>query len=1242
MSKHALRVIFVLMIALMTLAGALALLDIGRGGPTPVQAQGLDGYAIYYVAPDCSGLIVVPCYTSIQAAVDAVDAADEEIRVAVGTYATVNSYGGLQQIAYISKSLTLRGGYNADFSVWDPASYVSRLDSDDGGRGLTITGTVAVTVEGCTITDNSADGLGGSQFDFDAGGGIYVVEATATISDNIISQNVARQGDNDAGYGGGIHLLNSDSRVLNNVIQQNDATTGGGMFGSTGAGGGLCAEGGAPWVEGNTIVANQAGTGSGWFGFGEGGGLAFIESRPTVWANDIRENRAVGDDSNGAGGGIELLGCPAFTLTNNIVAENTGGSYGANGIDLTDMSGQPSSGWLLHNTLASNRNSGGAPGLYVDAGVVGTRAVVTAVNTIIVDHDVGVAVGGSLNATVTVQLTRTLWGEGAWANDVNVALQGDDPPTHTITSALPLTGTPGFQSSSGGDYHIGTGSDAVDAGVSAGVATDIDGAARDASPDIGADEVSQAGLQMNKAVGAETVYPGETLAYTVVVTSNGTLDLTGVIVTDTLPAQVRPLAGGATHGSCAIVEGGYGGVLHCDVGNLAVGQYAVITLTGQVTSTEPVNPPVTLRNSAQAESDQAANTASVDVTWRATPDCHVRVNGGGPTYDTVQTAVNAAADGDVLWIAGLCQGTQGYTQQAVITKTLTLRGGYPPDFGTWNPDMYITTLDAERQGRVLLITDTGHVTVSHLTLTGGDATGQSPPDGFYYGAGGGAYVAPGATATFVRSLITDNVASTQGDGLGGGVAVYSGTLHLEESTLAHNVALSGTFMSGYGGGWGAISATVQVEECVLAENTASSGPMGTGGGAFVHDSQAAIRQSVWFTNTASVVFGSGGALAIWEGPVDVSGNVLRGNVAGYGSAIWVYDAPVTLVNDAVLHNWAATDGSAVWVEGPAPVTLLHPTLARNVGRAAVGAELSATVVITNAIVYSQTVGLEATDGSTVTVAGVLWYGNLTNTVATTATIQVSHPVTGAPALDSDGYHLTAASPARDVGVVSGVAMDIDGEARPRNDDYDLGADEYWINRPPVADAGSGQMVAPGAQVTLDGSGSDDPDGDALAYGWRQMGGLDVSLSSVDVVSPTFTAPSTAGVLTFSLTVTDTGALADTDTVTVTVVVANRPPVADAGSGQTVALGAQVTLGGSGSDDPDGDVLAYGWRQMGGLDVSLSSVDVVSPTFTAPSTAGVLTFSLTVTDTGALADTDTVTVTVIDYRVYLPLLTRQSS
>ncbi len=184
------------------------------------------------------------------------------------------------------------------------------------------------------------------------------------------------------------------------------------------------------------------------------------------------------------------------------------------------------------------------------------------------------------------------------------------------------------------------------------------------------------------------------------------------------------------------------------------------------------------------------------------------------------------------------------------------------------------------------------------------------------------------------------------------------------------------------------------------------------------------------------------------------------------------------------------------------------------------------------------------------------------------------------------------------------------------------------NDAPTAEAGQNQTVGKGATVTLDGSGSSDPEEEALTYAWTQTGGTTVTLSSSTAESPTFTVPTQVAnpTLVFSLVVTDARSLASSaDTVTVTV---NDPPTADAGVDRTVVRGSSVTLDGSGSSDPDNDPLTYSWEQTSGTTtVTLSNANAAKASFTAPSALGKYGFELTVSDRTRSA-TDSVVITVI--------------
>ena len=182
-----------------------------------------------------------------------------------------------------------------------------------------------------------------------------------------------------------------------------------------------------------------------------------------------------------------------------------------------------------------------------------------------------------------------------------------------------------------------------------------------------------------------------------------------------------------------------------------------------------------------------------------------------------------------------------------------------------------------------------------------------------------------------------------------------------------------------------------------------------------------------------------------------------------------------------------------------------------------------------------------------------------------------------------------------------------------------------VSDPPVADAGPDQSVNDDdgdgfASVTLDGSGSSDPDGTVDSYQWSEAGS-----PIATGVNPTISLA--VGNHTLTLTVTDDTLMTDSDDVVITIIdpLANTDPVADAGPDQSVHDDDEdgfedVTLDGSGSFDPDatGSIVSYEWTK-GGSQIATG----VNPTVNLAVGPHIIT--LTVTDDRDAIDVDTVSI-----------------
>jgi len=188
---------------------------------------------------------------------------------------------------------------------------------------------------------------------------------------------------------------------------------------------------------------------------------------------------------------------------------------------------------------------------------------------------------------------------------------------------------------------------------------------------------------------------------------------------------------------------------------------------------------------------------------------------------------------------------------------------------------------------------------------------------------------------------------------------------------------------------------------------------------------------------------------------------------------------------------------------------------------------------------------------------------------------------------------------------------------------------------PVAHAGEDLSGYSNTTISLDGSASEDPDGDIVTWDWNSTSHPAVTLLNENSSSPSFT-PNGTGTYLFTLTVRDDrGGWATEDEVRVTVIEVNRPPVVNAGEDFTAYFDEETQLNGSASHDPEGHIAIWNWTCLSHSNLTLDNENTSAPSF-VPGDLDMHVFELRVKDDlGLWSTTDIVNVTVIERPVNLP-------
>jgi hypothetical protein len=492
---------------LASLAGAVVLMIllamIAEHNPTNLRVVRAQLQTVLFVAPQGAGSLCSqsePCSleTAVTTAVEG-----ESLYLAHGTYTSQN-----QVVLNLDKSINLLGGWNGAPTgtiTIDPETYPTIFDAQGARRGIQIDGEYSVILDGFTIQNG---------VHIQGGAGLYARNAQLTLQHMRFLTNSVETSAASNPMGGGVlvqggGVMVKDSEFLANSVLSPGFPRGGGMaitgtFTAT--------------VDGCTFQSNDAWVASGLFFQGPlnrtalvvrdsrfldngiyysgsgaygaySGALEVRHAHAQITGNEFNYNYAVSNygalsvhysdlllennvflnNISFYNPGIFLKEVDPFQLINNIIADNKTETSDTAAVVISSGS----KGTMLHTTIANNQKTNGVNVNYGSA--------VSMTNTILLSQTIGVRVdiGGSAS------LEATLWGSGAWANNIDWSGGGE-----IMTGTTNLWALPGFVNPTEDDYHLAAGSPAIDQGVVVDVVTDIDGQMRPSGSgfDLGADE----------------------------------------------------------------------------------------------------------------------------------------------------------------------------------------------------------------------------------------------------------------------------------------------------------------------------------------------------------------------------------------------------------------------------------------------------------------------------------------------------------------------------------------------------------------------------------------------------------------------------------------------------------------------------------------------------------------------------------------------------------------------------------